>query len=144
MAAYDALMTKLATNPLPSAGGRPPVGVGIAIYGVVSGLYVKEYWPLVTQALAAAERGDGSKLLALYDAYVERLPNGTWTNSFEDLIAINCLDDPGPKDPSFPDSYATELRTLSPHFGDWAAYQPPTARRSERPQPRKPSTNVAN
>ena len=61
MAAYEALMTKLATNPLPSAGGRPAVGPGIAIYGVVSGLYVKEYWPLVTQALAAAERGDGSE-----------------------------------------------------------------------------------
>jgi hypothetical protein len=28
--------------------------------------------------------------------------------------------------------------------GDCAAYQRPTARRSERPQPRKPSTNVAN
>ena len=66
----------------PAAVGRAagrPVGPGIALYGVVSGLYVKEYWPLVTQALAAAERGDGSKLLALYDAYVERLPNGTWT-----------------------------------------------------------------
>jgi pimeloyl-ACP methyl ester carboxylesterase len=122
MAAYEALMTKLAASPLPSTGGRPAVGPGIAIYGVVSGLYVKEYWPLVTQALAAAERGDGSKLLALYDAYVERLPNGTWTNSFEDLIAINCLDDPGPKDPAFPDTYAAQLRSLSPHFGDWAAY----------------------
>jgi pimeloyl-ACP methyl ester carboxylesterase len=122
MPAYDALMAKLTANPLPSAGGRPAVGPGIALYGVVSGLYVKEYWPLVTQALAAAERGDGSKLLALYDAYVERLPSGTWTNSFEDLIAINCLDDPGPKDPAFPDTYAAELRTLSPHFGDWAAY----------------------
>ncbi len=122
MPAYDALIAKLTANPLKSAGGRPAVGPGIALYGVVSGLYVKEYWPLVTQALAAAERGDGSKLLALYDAYVERLPNGSWTNSFEDLIAINCLDDPGPKDPSFPDTYAAELRTLSPHFGDWAAY----------------------
>jgi hypothetical protein len=115
-------MAKLGTNPLPSAGGRPAVGPGIALYGVVSGLYVKEYWPLVTQALAAAERGDGSKLLALYDAYVERLPDGSWTNSFEDLIAINCLDDPGPNDPAFPDTYATQLRALSPHFGDWAAY----------------------
>jgi len=122
MAAYEALIAKLATNPLPSAGGRPAVGPGIALYGVVSGLYVKEYWPLVTSALAAAERGDGSKLLALYDAYVERTPSGAWSNSFEDLIAINCLDDPGPKDPSFPDTYAAQLRTLSPHFGDWAAY----------------------
>jgi hypothetical protein len=88
----------------------------------VSGLYVQEYWPVVTRALAAAEKGDGSALLQLYDTYVERESDGTWTNSFEDLIAINCLDDPGPKDPSFPDSYATQLEALSPHFGAWAAY----------------------
>src|SRR5262249_24023552 len=36
--------------------------------------------------------------------------------------AINCLDTPGPKDPSFPDSYAKDLEALSPHFGAWAAY----------------------
>jgi len=123
MAAYDALMAKLATNPIPSGeSDRPAVGPGIAIYAVVSGLYVQEYWPVVTRALATAEKGDGSALLQLYDTYVERQSDGSWTNSFEDLIAINCLDDPGPKDPSFPDSYAKELEALSPHFGAWAAY----------------------
>ncbi|HKA03079.1 MAG TPA: alpha/beta hydrolase [Acidimicrobiales bacterium] len=122
-AAYDALMAKLATNPIPSGeANRPLVGTGIAIYAVVSGLYVQEYWPIVTRALAAAEKGDGSALLQLYDTYIERQSDGTWTNAFEDLIAINCVDDPGPKDPSFPDSYAAELQTLSPHFGAWAAY----------------------
>jgi hypothetical protein len=85
-------------------------------------LYVQDFWPIVTRALAAAERGDGSGLLDLYDSYVERQSDGTWTNTFEDLIAINCVDDPGPLDPSFPDSFAAQLRTLSPHFGDWAAY----------------------
>jgi pimeloyl-ACP methyl ester carboxylesterase len=122
-AAYDALMANLAASPIPSGeASRPPVGPGIAIYAVVSGLYVREYWPVVTRALAAAERGDGSGLLELYDSYVERQPDGTWTNAFEGLIAINCLDDPGPKDPAFPDAYAAELQSLSPHFGAWAAY----------------------
>jgi pimeloyl-ACP methyl ester carboxylesterase len=122
-AAYDALMAQLATNPIPSGEpSRPLVGTGIAIYAVVSGLYVQEYWPIVTRAMAAAEKGDGSALLQLYDTYIERQPDGTWTNAFEDLIAINCLDDPGPKDPSFPDTYAAQLQALSPHFGAWAAY----------------------
>ncbi len=122
-AAYDALMAQLATNPIPSGEpNRPLVGTGIAVYAVVSGLYVQEYWPVVTRALAAAEKGDGSALLQLYDTYIERQADGTWTNAFEDLIAINCLDDPGPKDPSFPDTYASELQALSPHFGAWAAY----------------------
>jgi pimeloyl-ACP methyl ester carboxylesterase len=122
-AAYDALLAKLASNPIPSPeADRPAVGPGVAIYAVVSGLYVREYWPVVTRALAAAEKGDGGPLLQLYDTYIERQSDGTWTNSFEDLIAINCLDDPGPKDPSFPDSYAKDLEALSPHFGAWEAY----------------------
>jgi pimeloyl-ACP methyl ester carboxylesterase len=122
-AAYDGLLAKLASNPIPSPeADRPAVGPGVAIYAVVSGLYVREYWPVVTRALAAAEKGDGGPLLQLYDTYIERQSDGTWTNSFEDLIAINCLDDPGPKDPSFPDSYAKDLEALSPHFGAWEAY----------------------
>ena len=49
MAAYDALMAKLAVDPIPSADStRPAVGPGIAFYGVVSGLYLKQFWPLVT------------------------------------------------------------------------------------------------
>src|SRR6185369_12889348 len=36
--------------------------------------------------------------------------------------AINCLDDPGPKDLSFLDTYAAELKAVSPHFGVSAAY----------------------
>ena len=123
MPAYEALIAKLATNPLPSAGGRPAVGPGIALYAVVSGLYVEQYWPLVTTALAAAERRRRLPAAgALRRLRRARRRTAAWTNSFEDLIAINCLDDPGPKDPSFPDTYAAELRTLSPHFGDWAAY----------------------
>ncbi len=123
MAAFDALMAKLAVDPIPSAdSSRPAVGPGIAYYGVVSGLYLKQFWPLVTRALAAAEQGDGSKLLALYDEYTQRRADGTWTNEFEGLIAINCLDDPGPKDPAFLDTFAAELKTLSPHFGESAAY----------------------
>ena len=123
MAAYDALMAKLATSPIPSAeSDRPAVGRGIATYAVVSGMYLREFWPYVTRALAAAERGNGSGLLQLYDTYLERHKDGTWSNLFEDLFAVNCVDDPGPKDPSFPDTFAKDLQPLSPHFWAWVAY----------------------
>jgi pimeloyl-ACP methyl ester carboxylesterase len=121
-AAYDALFARLDAHPLPVGGGRPAVGQGIATYAVLSGLYDQSYWPIVTDALAAAEKGDGRPLLDLYDAYVERQPDGTFSNAFEALIAINCLDDPGPIDPSFPDRIAPVLEKISPHFGAWAAY----------------------
>jgi pimeloyl-ACP methyl ester carboxylesterase len=123
-AAYDALMAKLAANPLPAPEpGRPAIGTGVAIYAVVSGMYLQQDWPHVMKALADAQKGDGSGLLALYDSYLERNDDGTWSNSFEDLVAINCVDDPGPKDPSYPDQLAAILEPLSPHFGAWDAYE---------------------
>jgi hypothetical protein len=75
------------------------------------------------QALADAENGNGSGLLDLYDAYLERNSNGTYSNSWEALTAINCLDDPGPTDPNYPDQLAAALRPLAPHFADWYAYE---------------------
>ena len=50
------------------------------------------YWPTLAQALAAAEQGDGSGLLALYDSYYERQPDGTWTNDLEAFQVIHCMD----------------------------------------------------
>ena len=118
-------MAKLQTDPLPSPeANRPAIGLGVAIYArACPGLYVEQYWPIVTKALAAAENGDGSGLLDLYDTYLERQPDGTWSNAFEGLIAINCLDDPGPTRsvvprPPTPRNCGRSRRTS----GDWAAY----------------------
>ncbi|HEX9259037.1 MAG TPA: alpha/beta hydrolase, partial [Acidimicrobiales bacterium] len=54
--------------------------------------------------------------------YVQRSPDGTFSNAFEALIAINCLDDPGPQDLTFPERFAAELKAVSPRFGEWGAY----------------------
>jgi pimeloyl-ACP methyl ester carboxylesterase len=121
-AAYDTLFASLDAHPLPVGGGRPPVGQGIATYAVLNGLYEQALWKGVTDALAAAEKGDGRPLLQLYDSYVERQDNGTFTNVWDSLIAINCLDDPGPTDITYPDRLAPVLEKISPHFGAWLAY----------------------
>jgi pimeloyl-ACP methyl ester carboxylesterase len=100
-AAFDKLWAKIDANPVPvSADGRPPVGQGVALYGVISTLYDEGSWPALYHALASLQAGDGDPMLDLYDQYLERNPDGTWTNAFEGLIAINCLDDPGPTDPA--------------------------------------------
>jgi pimeloyl-ACP methyl ester carboxylesterase len=120
--AFDELMAKLDAEPLDVGADRPPLGQGMAYYAVVSALYDEGYWPQLMDALARAQRGDGSGLLALYDDYVQRNADGTWSNAFEALISINCLDDPGPTDLEFPDQLAVELRKLAPRLGEWAAY----------------------
>jgi len=120
--AFDQLMASLDSKPIPSNPGRPSVGQGVAYYAVLSALYDESYWPLLTAALAAAQRGDGSPMLAMYDDYLQRNRDGTWTNTFEDLIAISCVDDPGPQDLAFPDTFAAELSASAPRFGAFIAY----------------------
>jgi pimeloyl-ACP methyl ester carboxylesterase len=122
-AAFDALVTKLDSQPLPSDDGRPPIGQAVLYYAVVSALYDQGYWPVLTDALADAQHGDGKALLAMYDDYLQRRQDGSWSNVFESLIAINCLDDPGPQgDPAIADQVAAQLRPIAPRFADWASY----------------------
>ena len=137
--AFDALMTKLNTNPLPGPEGRPPIGLGIAFYAVSSGLYLQQFWRSTTRALAAAQQGDGSQLLKLYDNYLQRNNDGTWSNEFEGLIAIRCVDDPGPTDPNYPDTLVAELTAVAPHFGPWMAYNYNCI---DWPVPRKPPVAI--
>ena len=45
----------------------------------ISSLYDQEQWPACIDALAAAENGRRLGMLALYDQYWNRRPDGTWT-----------------------------------------------------------------
>ena len=49
-------------------------------------------WPQLADALAAAQQGDGTGLLALFDEYYERHGDGTWGNSLEAFQMIVCMD----------------------------------------------------
>ena len=70
----DAGLERIATfldevdaEPLP-AGDRD-LTVGNAFYGIITPLYVSDYWFLLTQALQDAFDGDGSALMDLADLY---------------------------------------------------------------------------
>ena len=105
-------------QPLPVAGGRE-LAVGNAFYGIVTPLYNRDYWFLLSNALRDAFDGDGTQLMALSDAYTSRnlTGDGYADNSVEANLAINCLDDPS----SIPARrVAVELprfRQASPTFG---------------------------
>ena len=51
------------------------------------------FWDQLSEALADAQRGDGAGLLALYDDYYQRQPDGTWGNELEAFQTISCADD---------------------------------------------------
>ncbi|MEP6813981.1 MAG: alpha/beta hydrolase [Marmoricola sp.] len=109
-------------QPLPTNGNRE-LAVGNAVLGVWLPLYVKAYWPLLTNALAQAMNNDnGTALLSLADRYVSRATSGYTDNSLEALYAVNCLD----HDDSIPTSrvpaHYAEFLKASPTFGRAFAY----------------------
>ena len=89
---------------------------------MISALYDKRHGPTWPRRWPTPQHGDGELLAFLYDNYTERNPDGTYSNAFEGLIAINCLDDPGPTDPAFTDQLAAEFATIAPRLGEASAY----------------------
>jgi pimeloyl-ACP methyl ester carboxylesterase len=90
--AFDRLMASLDENPLPSADGRAPVDLGVAVIALASAMYGDSYWPAFERALEDAAAGDGAGLLQLFDSYFGRNPDGTYGNLIEAFQAINCAD----------------------------------------------------
>ncbi|MCU1367735.1 MAG: peptidase family protein [Ilumatobacteraceae bacterium] len=90
--AFDKLMQAIDDKPIPSEAGRPDVTRGVALSAVVEAMYSQSSWPTLAQALADAKKGDGAGLLALYDEYYQRQPDGTYDNSLEAFQVITCMD----------------------------------------------------
>lgn len=79
-------------NPM-DTGEQRQLTQGITFYGIAVTLYDKQTWPILTQALTAAFKGDGGVLLRLSDAYFRRQPDGSYSENLgEANPAINCLD----------------------------------------------------
>jgi pimeloyl-ACP methyl ester carboxylesterase len=113
--AYDRLAAKVDGHPLPGEGSRD-VGPSEFTLGVSQGLYSKNLWPDLAQALADAENGDGRLLLGLNDSYLDRSDNG-YTNLTESNVAVNCVDRPWPRTQKPYYDLAAEVAKTAPRFG---------------------------
>jgi pimeloyl-ACP methyl ester carboxylesterase len=114
--AFDALARRVESQPLPGDGSRT-VGPDELTLGVGAGLYSRRNgWPAIAEALAAAERGDGSQLLSLNDSYLERGPDG-YENLAESNFAVNCIDRPWPRTEKPYYDLAAEVARTAPRFG---------------------------
>lgn len=107
---------------LPTGSSRE-LTEGWATLGVWLPLYVKDYWPYLTDALKSAmDNGNGALLLTLADAYASRGPSGYTDNSMEALYAVNCLDhDDWIPTKDVPSHFAQFLKA-SPTFGKAFAF----------------------
>ncbi|MHC8418465.1 alpha/beta hydrolase [Streptomyces sp. NB004] len=89
----SALLERLDAEPLPTSSSGRKLTQTLALTGIVLPLYSKTGWPSLTSALAAAEEGDGSELLALADGYNERDESGSYGTTTHSQRVISCLDD---------------------------------------------------
>jgi pimeloyl-ACP methyl ester carboxylesterase len=117
MATIQGFLDDVEAEPLPTADGRP-LTLGLAVYGIITPLYQRSYWLLLSSALRAALDGDGSQLLQLADAYAHRNADGTYAdNLMEALPAISCLDNPSGISPSEVPAEFPAFEEASPTFG---------------------------
>jgi pimeloyl-ACP methyl ester carboxylesterase len=102
----------------PLVVGDRDLTAGLAVYGIITPLYNRDYWILLSQGLQAAFDGDGSVLLQLADAYASRDSDGGYAdNSMEAFPAISCLDDPSGIMPAQVPGEIPEFEDASPTFG---------------------------
>jgi pimeloyl-ACP methyl ester carboxylesterase len=115
--AIDALLLDLDANPLVVSAERTPVTQGVAFTAIAQAMYSDSYWPQLQSALADAQKGDGAGLLALYDDYYQRNPDGSYGNQLEAFLAISCLDDPGASSIEEVDASVDAFVAAAPRLG---------------------------
>ncbi|GGZ25692.1 alpha/beta hydrolase [Streptomyces nitrosporeus] len=122
--AMKKLFAELDAEPVPTGESRM-LGESLATTGVIAAMYDEAAWPQLREAVAGAQEGDGSGLLALADSYYEREPDGTYANLMFANSAVNCLDlAPAFTGPEAVEEALPSFEKASPVFGKgfaWAA-----------------------
>lgn len=122
LAAVERLLMVADRRPLAGDEERR-VTQGLAVLGIAAALYDEGSWPVLRDALADAQRGDGSTLLMLADYYTERDDDGRYTSNANDAIyAVNCLDRPEEGDLEEVRRTAAEFERKAPRFGAYLAW----------------------
>ncbi len=93
---YTGLVDEIArVGSFPTDDGDRVLTPGELTLGVAAALYSTQLWPVLADALFAAEtEQDGSLLQVLTDTYLGRQSDGSYDNSQLAGFAVNCADDP--------------------------------------------------
>ncbi|MFF4020559.1 alpha/beta hydrolase [Streptomyces sp. NPDC001843] len=115
------LLKRIDARPLPASSGRKLTQTQ-AVTGIVLPLYSESRWPELTSALAAAEAGDGTELLALADDYNERDSSGHYGTTTHAQRVISCLDNKERPTLRETRKLLPEFEKISPVFGDFLGW----------------------
>ncbi|MEP7204185.1 MAG: alpha/beta fold hydrolase [Ilumatobacteraceae bacterium] len=115
-ARWDALEQKLDDAPITSSDGRIANNATVE-RATVAALYSESQWPVLGQALASAEGGDPTGILAIADDYNGRQPDGTFNTLFQSFPIIQCASGIAATPPEDAEALAATLRAEAPRFG---------------------------
>jgi pimeloyl-ACP methyl ester carboxylesterase len=115
-ATYQILLRRVRNRPLPVSASSRTVGPAELLYGTAAALYTTETWPNLASALEQADGGNGTQMLALFDNYTGRSPDGSYNNLFEANAAVTCLDSPSPSLAQL-QAAAPAIEATAPVFG---------------------------
>lgn len=117
------LLDDIDKKPLTSTRDDREVTESLAVMGIARSLYVKEYWPVLRQALTKAiDDSDGTILLGLADEMVDREADGTYSNQTDANMAVNCVDKPTPQNLAAYGKAAAEAEKSAPRFGPFVVW----------------------
>jgi pimeloyl-ACP methyl ester carboxylesterase len=129
-ARWDALKQQLDDHSISGTDGRLANNATMED-ATFSALYSRSDWPVLGEALAKAERGDPSGILALADADSGRRPDGTFNTLMQSIRVINCASGIGPQQPTDPEALAAAIRTAAPRLGKDTTAQDLTAQAAD-------------
>jgi pimeloyl-ACP methyl ester carboxylesterase len=112
------VQAKVEAAPIPAPGQDRPLGPGEFQLGVGQALYSQSEWSSLASALEQADHGNGSDLVRLADAYLQRNPDGSYPNGFEIYFAVSCLDWSWPHDPAAILAAGRATARTAPHLGE--------------------------
>ncbi len=120
--AVQTLIARAGEAPIPAPGVDRPLSQGDLVWGLISSLYARFQWAGLANAIDDALDGDGSRMIRLVDNLWGRNADGTYDNSFEGNVAVNCLDQPVDPDPDHHRMLSGQFAQQAPIFGAWGGY----------------------
>ncbi|GGV01611.1 alpha/beta hydrolase [Streptomyces spectabilis] len=117
-----ALLRRLDAKPLRTSTPGRRLSESLATTGILVALYSRQTWPVLTDALEKAEKGDGSGLLELADTYNERSASGTYSTQSHSQRAIACRDTKERPTAAEAKARLARFREISPVFGGFMAW----------------------
>jgi pimeloyl-ACP methyl ester carboxylesterase len=113
------LLATASRHPLGSElGTSQPADGAMLLNGIASALYLRQEWPVLKDALAEAiTSSDGTVLVELANALMERQQNGTYSNLSDVAMSVDCVDRPWPRSLPAWQAAAASAAKAAPLFG---------------------------